>query len=211
MDKKEMVRIGYNEAAETLEKILGIDREEEEEVKALLSELSSRIPLKSRVLDAGCGDGAYSRILSENFEVIGVDISEKQIELAKQNAPKAEFICQDMTKVSFPDEHFNGILAYYSIIHVPREEHHELLRNFHRMLKINGIVLLTFQSIDDPESYHGDFFGTGTKMFWSGFDRGTNLKIVQDVGFKIIWSKLVQESPKFGGSYHLFVMAEKIL
>lgn len=29
MDKKEMVRVGYNEAAETLEKIFGIDREEE--------------------------------------------------------------------------------------------------------------------------------------------------------------------------------------
>lgn len=149
--------------------------------------------------------------LSENFEVIGVDISEKQIELAKQNVPKAKFICQDMTKVTFPDEHFNGILAYYSIIHVPREEHYELLRNFRRMLKINGTLLLSFHSIDDPESYHGDFFGTGAKMFWSGFDEATNLKMIQDVEFKIIWSKLVQESPKFGGSYHLFVIAEKIL
>ncbi len=204
-----MVRVGYNEAAMTLEKIFGIDREEEEEEVKSLSEFSSRITLKSRVLDAGCGNGAYSRILSENFEVIGVDISEKQIELAKQNAPKAKFICQDMTKVTFPDEHFYGILAYYSIIHVPREEHYELLRNFRRMLKINGTVLLTFHCIDDPESYDEDFFGTGAKMFWSGFDEATNLKMIQDVGFKIVWSKLVLESPKFGGSYHLFVMAEK--
>jgi len=192
-----MVRVGYNEAAETLEKIFGIDREEEEEEAKALSEFSSRIPLKSRVLDAGCGDGAYSHILSEKFEVIGVDISEKQIELAKQNAPKAKFIYQDMTKVTFPDEHFNGILSYYAIIHIPREEHYELLRNFYRMLKINGIVLLTFHCIDDPESYDEDFFGTGTKMFWSGFDKVTNLKMIQDVGFKIIWSKLVLESPKF--------------
>jgi len=191
-----------------LEKILGIEREEEEEVKSL-SEFSSRIPLDGRVLDAGCGNGAYSRILSEKFEVIGVDISEKQIELAKQNAPKAKFICQDMTKVTFPDEHFNGILSYYSIIHIPREEHYELLRNFRRMLKINGIVLLTFHNSDDPESYDENFFGSGAKMFWSGFDEATNLKMIQDIGLKIIWSKLVQESPKFGESYHLFVMAEK--
>jgi len=206
MDKKEMVRVGYNEAAEKLAEIFGI---EEEELVKFLSEFSSRIPLNGRVLDAGCGNGAYSHILSKKFEVIGVDISEKQIELAKQNAPEAKFICQDITKVTFPDEHFNGILAYYSIIHIPRKEHLELLRNFHRMLKINGIVLLTFHSIDDPESYHGDFFGTGAKMFWSGFDKTTNLKMISDVGFKINWSKLVQESPKFGGSYHLFVMAEK--
>ncbi len=76
-----MVRVGYNEAAETLVEIFGI--EEEEEVKAL-SEFSSRIPLNGRVLDAGCGNGAYSRILSEKFEVIDVDISEKQIELANK-------------------------------------------------------------------------------------------------------------------------------
>ncbi len=114
-----------------------------------------------------------------------------------------------MIKVTFPDEHFNGILSYYAIIHIPREEHYELLRNFHRMLKINGIVLLTFHCQDDPESYAEDFFGTGNKMFWSGFDEVTNLKMIHDSGFKIIWSKLVLESPKFGGSYHLFVMAEK--
>lgn len=211
MDKKEMVKVGYNEAAETLEKIFGIDREEEEEEVKVLSDFSSRIPSNSRVLDAGCGNGAYSRILSETFEVIGVDISEKQIELAIQNTPKAEFFCQDMTKLTFPDEYFNGILAYYSIIHVPREEHHELLKDFHRMLQINGNILMTFHSSDDPESYDGDFFGTGAKMFWSGFDETTNLKMVQDIGFKIIWSKLVQESPKFGGGFHLFIMAEKTM
>lgn len=209
MDKKEMVRIGYNEAAEILNKIVGIDRKEEKEQVKLLLEFSSRIPSNGRILDVGCGNGAYSRILSKNFEVIGIDISEKQIEIAKQNAPKAKFICQDMTKVIFPDEYFDGIMAFYSIIHIPREEHKEVLRNFYRMLKINGIALCAFGRMDNPESYNGDFFKTGSKMFWSGFDQETNLKIIQDVGFKINWSKLVQESSKWGDNYHLFVMAEK--
>ncbi|MHA2393993.1 MAG: class I SAM-dependent methyltransferase [Promethearchaeota archaeon] len=192
-----------------MEEIFGINKEEEEEQRKALSDFSSRLLQNGRVLDAGCGNGAYSRILSENFEVIGVDISEKQIELAKENAPKAKFICQDMTKIAFPDDHFDGILSYYSIIHVPREEHYKLLVKFHGMLKTNGVILITFHSIDDPESYHEDFFETGAQMFWSGFKKETNIKMMQDVGFNIIWSDLVQESPKFGGSYHLFVMAEK--
>jgi len=210
LNKKEIVRKGYNKAAETLAEIFGIDKKGEDQVK-FLSEFSSRMPSNSRVLDAGCGNGAYSRILSEKFEVIGVDISEKQIELAKKNAPKAQFICQDMTKLTFPDDHFNGILSFYAIIHIPREEHYQLLKDFYRVLKVNGIVLLTFHCTDDPESYVEDFFGPEIKMFWSGFDKASNLKMVQDVGFKIIWSKLVLESPKWGETYHLFVMAEKLL
>ncbi|MHA1916524.1 MAG: class I SAM-dependent methyltransferase [Promethearchaeota archaeon] len=208
MDKKEIVRRGYNKAAKILAKNIGIDKEEGELIN-LLSDFSSKIPLNGRVLDAGCGNGNYSRILSEKFEVIGVDVSEKQIEIAKQNAPKATFIHQDMTKTAFPEDHFNGILSCYAIIHVPREEQYELLRAFHRILKNKGIVLLTFQSTDDPESYDKDFFGTGAKMFWSGFDKDTNLKMIQNAGFKIIWSKLVQESLKWGRNYHLFVLAEK--
>jgi 2-polyprenyl-3-methyl-5-hydroxy-6-metoxy-1,4-benzoquinol methylase len=208
MEKKEIVRKGYNKTAEILEEIFGVERTDNEQIE-FLTDFSSRIPKNGRILDAGCGNGAYSRILSGEFEVIGVDISEKQIGLAKKNALEAQFICEDMTKLTFSDQYFDGILSYYAVIHVPREEQYDLLRNFHRMLKSDGVLLITLQHMDDPESYYEDFFETGVKMFWSGFDKETNLKMIQDIGFKIIWSKLVLESPKFGDNYHLFVMAEK--
>lgn len=208
MEKKEIVRKGYNKTAERLQEIFGLEKEKSDKLK-LLADFISRIPLVGRVLDAGCGNGAYSHYLSDKFKVIGVDISEKQIELARQNAPNAEFLCEDMTKIKFPDEHFDGILSYYSIIHVPRDEHYELLNNFYRMLKVKGVVLLVFHLINDPESYTEDFFDGGVKMYWSGFNKITNLKMLKEIGFKIIWSKSVKESPKFGESSHLFVFAEK--
>jgi SAM-dependent methyltransferase len=208
MKKKEIVRKGYNKTAEKLHEIFGLKKEESDIFK-LLNAFISRIPLAGRVLDAGCGNGAYSLFLSDKFKVIGVDISEKQIELARRNAPNAEFFCEDMTKVEFPDEYFDGILSYYSIIHVPRDEHHELLSNFYRMLKVKGVVLFTFGLIDNPGSYAEDFFGGGIKMYWSGFNKNTNLKMLTQIGFKIIWSKSIKESPKWGESSHLFVLAEK--
>ncbi|MFX1323953.1 MAG: class I SAM-dependent methyltransferase [Promethearchaeota archaeon] len=209
MDKKDIVREGYNKTAEILEEIFGVEKEEENDKVKLLSEFSSRMPINGRVLDVGCGNGAYSRILSEYFDVIGVDISEKQIILAKKNAPQAKFIRQDMTKITFPNDYFDGILSYYSIIHVPREEHFQLLKKFYNFLKSNGVILITFHVCDDPESYNRDFFGTGAQMFWSGFDKETNIKMMQNIGFKIIWSKLIQEQPKFGDNYHLFILAKK--
>jgi ubiquinone/menaquinone biosynthesis C-methylase UbiE len=205
MEKKEIVRKGYNKVAERLQDVFDL------EVERLnpLADFSSRIPQMGHILDAGCGNGLYSRYLSEEFKVIGVDISEKQIELAKQNAPKANFICEDMTKINYPDEYFDGILSFYAIIHVPRDEHYNLLSNFYRMLKFNGAVLLIFQSNNDPESYEENFFDRGVRMYWSGFDKNTNLGMLKDIGFKIIWSKSVKESPKWGESSHLYVFAEK--
>ena len=205
MEKKEIVRKGYNKVAERLQDVFDL------EVERLnpLADFSSRIPQMGHILDAGCGNGLYSRYLSEEFKVFGVDISEKQIELAKQNAPKANFICEDMTKINYPDEYFDGILSFYAIIHVPRDEHYDLLSNFYRMLKFNGAVLLIFQSNNDPESYEENFFDRGVRMYWSGFDKNTNLTMLKNIGFKIIWSKSIKESPKWGESSHLYVLAEK--
>ena len=208
MEKKEIVRKGYNKVAETLQEIFGLEKEGHEKLN-LLADFMSRIPLGGQVLDAGCGNGVYSRYISDRFKVIGVDFSEKQIELAKPNAPKAQFICKDMTKITFPVEFFDGILAYYSIIHVPRDEHFDLIISFYRMLKVKGVVLLTFDLFDDPESYNPDFFNKRVMMYWSGFEKKVNLSMLKKIGFKIIWSKSIKESPKFGDASHLFVLAQK--
>ncbi|TET28900.1 MAG: class I SAM-dependent methyltransferase [Candidatus Heimdallarchaeota archaeon] len=202
MDKKRIVREGYNQVAEDY---LAIRHDDTEEME-FLPEFSSLIKQEGKVLDAGCGGGKpFTKYLSERFDVIGIDISEKQIELAKKNAPKAQFFVRDMTELDFPENYFDGILAYYSIIHVPREEQHDLFVNFHRMLKPKGVALFSLHTTDDPGSIFDDFFDA--TMFWSGFDTETNLKILQKIGFEIIWSKLVDDS--LSDAKHLFVLIKK--
>jgi SAM-dependent methyltransferase len=81
------------------------------------------------VLDLGCGAGVPStKQLAERFEVVGVDISEERLRLARGNVPAATFVGGDLSELEFEDETFEGITAFYSISHVPREEHDAVFR-----------------------------------------------------------------------------------
>jgi SAM-dependent methyltransferase len=203
MDHKQTVKAGYNQIADQY--LAGRTRDSED--VRLLEELVTRLPSVAKVLDAGCGAGIpISQMLSEKFEVTGVDFSEAQIKLARKNVPNAAFLCEDMTKLDFAENTFDGIVSYYAIIHVPSEEHQFLLANFHRMLKPGGFVLLCLganESLDDGDD---EFFGI--PMYWSHFGSETNLKMLKECGFTIVWSKLVGDSTCEGAA-HLFVLAQK--
>ena len=203
MDFKKTVKQGYNAIAD---RYLAERTRDSEDVR-LLDEFIERLPENAKVLDAGCGAGIpISQMLSERFDVTGVDFSEAQIKLAKKNVPKAKFICQDMTKLDFPEDTFDGICSYYAIIHIPREEHQPLLANFYRMLKPGGFALLCLGAEHLVDDFDENYLGT--RMYWSHYDIDTYLKILKDCGFSVIWSKRVVDET-CEGSGHLFVMAQK--
>jgi ubiquinone/menaquinone biosynthesis C-methylase UbiE len=203
MDFKKTVKEGYNAIAD---RYLAERRRDSEDVH-LLKDFIERLPEKSKVLDAGCGAGIpISQVLSEHFEVTGVDFSEAQVERAKKNVPNVKFLCEDMTKLNFPENTFDGITSYYAIIHIPREEHGSLLTNDHRMLKPGGLALLCLGAenlIDDIDENY-----LGTRMYRSHYNTETYLKMLRDCGFSIIWSKRVADET-FEGAGHLFVLAQK--
>jgi SAM-dependent methyltransferase len=203
MDYKDLVKAGYNRIADDYL----ASRARSLEQTRLLDDLAVRLPENASILDAGCGAGVpVTEILSARFDVTGVDFSEAQIGLARKNVPNARFICQDMTRLDFPDVTFDSICSFYAIIHVPREEHRPLFVNFHRMLKPGGHALLCLGAenlIDDIEE---DFFGE--RMYWSHFDSETYRQMLKETGFLILWSKIVADET-CEGSGHLFVLVQK--
>jgi SAM-dependent methyltransferase len=203
MDFKRTVKEGYNAIAD---RYLAERTRDSEDVR-LLSEFVERLPENASVLDAGCGAGIpISQMLRERFYVTGVDFSEAQVELAKKNVPNAQFLCEDMTKLDFQDDTFDGIVSYYAIIHIPRQEHQSLLVNFYRMLKPDGLALLCLGAehlIDDVDDNY-----LGTRMYWSHYDTETYLRMLKECGFSILWSKHVTDSTCEGAG-HLFVLAQK--
>ena len=203
MDSKNIVRAGYNAKAT---EYLATRTEDSEDVQ-LLQELVQRLPRGAKVLDAGCGAGVpVTKFLSGFFEVIGVDFAKAQIQLARQLVPQAQFVCQDMTELAFSDQSFDAICSYYAIIHIPRQEHHRLFLNLHRILKPSGLALLCLGAGDLADDIDENYLGA--RMYWSHYDADTNIRMLQECGFNVVWSKIVADSTS-PGSAHLFVLAQK--
>ena len=203
MNKKEIVKAGYNAIADIY---LGKRSRNAEDVR-LLDELVQRLPKGAWVLDAGCGAGVpVARLLSQHFQVIGVDFAEAQVQLARQLVPEAQFVCGDMTDLAFPDATFDAICSYYAIIHIPRQEHKGIFRQFFRLLKPSGLALLCLGAEDLENDVVQDYLGV--PMYWSHYDVETNLALIAACGFEPIWSRIVEDATSPGPG-HLFVLAQK--
>lgn len=68
-----------------------------------------------------------------------------------------------MTALDFPDGALSGIVAWYSIIHIPQQRLPEVLAEFHRVLAPGGRVLLAFQVGDEPR-YLTEAFGRAVSL-----------------------------------------------
>jgi SAM-dependent methyltransferase len=94
------------------------------------------------IADLGCGPGQIGRFVrSQGRMVVGVDISAEMARLASRRLDGA--VVSDIRRLPFIGSSFGGIVAFYSLIHVPREELDEALAEIHRVLRPGGRVLLS--------------------------------------------------------------------
>ena len=97
-----------------------------------------------KILDLGCGAGRTSKILSDmGCRVIGVDISDNLIDLAKQKYPNLDFRIGDATSLDFEDNYFDAVLfSFNGIDYVhPRKLRLQVLEEINRVLKNGGLFV----------------------------------------------------------------------
>lgn len=168
-----------------------------------LDKLNEYLKADSQILDMGCGAGIpiddYLAGLGHN--VTGVDISERQIELAKINVPKATYYVSDMSEMNFQPNSLDAVVSFYAIFHLPKEEHLDLFKKVHALLRDEGIFLATlgYEEWEGSEEFHG------VTMHWSHYGKDKNLALVKQAGFDVVQAE-VDES---GGESHLVVLARK--
>jgi len=155
------------------------------------------LPKGSRVLDAGCGEGATALRLAEKFKlhVDGVDLLDFNIAAAQQRATannldkQASFQVGSYLTLDYPDESFDAVYTMETLVHAP--DYKVALAEFRRVLKPKGRLVLfeysmpTQNSMGEQERKAFQIINDGSAMYsYPLFIHGSFPKLLTNAGFK---------------------------
>ena len=185
-----------------------------------IEELIKYVRKGDKILDLGCGNGRLYKILkNKKIEYTGVDISKKLIEIAKkelsdQESTQPKFFVGDALNLLLKNHEFDIIFAIALLHHIPTQRLQlKVLRNCFKILKKNGLIILTVWNLRQPRlllkykiwpfskdvyipwklkttkprSELGSTIGDKIlKRYYHVFTKGELKQIVKKAGFKII-------------------------
>jgi ubiquinone/menaquinone biosynthesis C-methylase UbiE len=206
VDPKQIVAQGFDQIGERYAEWSLHTRVEERERYTCL--IVDRLQQGAKVLDIGCGTGTpTTATLAELFLVTGVDISTHQIELARQKVPHATFLQADIAHLDLTPASFDAVIAFYSLICLPRTELFPLFQKIASWLKPEGLFIATLGAQEVEAFFAPDWLGV--PMYWSLFESTTNQRLLQDAGFHILSAQEETEQEDGVPITFLWVVAQK--
>jgi ubiquinone/menaquinone biosynthesis C-methylase UbiE len=202
----------YNLAAQKYHNLFHNEMNEKEYDRKLLDSFAARFNKDSLICDAGCGpSGHIGRYLFEKgIKVIGVDISEKCVELARINNPEMKFECADITSMPFDDNTFDGLISYYSIINTPKIYVNRIFAEFRRVLKPDGFFLIAVKA-GTTEGYVDDLLGIKTKTYFSLFTQDEIVSYFEAAGFALEFTEKRNPYDFEISNERIFAIGKKLL
>jgi len=122
-------------------------------------EFAAKLPPGARILELGCGFGRHTRLLVDlGHPVLGIDVSNAMIELARRHCPEAELVCSDALLFD-TEQKFDGVLAWDSMFHLGESQHRRIVKKIAGWLKKDGLVLFTAGDGAPGETVSGEMAG----------------------------------------------------
>ncbi|QNE20387.1 class I SAM-dependent methyltransferase [Kribbella qitaiheensis] len=161
-----------------------------------------------RVADVGCGPGRVTILLSNlGLDAFGIDLSPGMLKLARQTYPELRFEEGSTLALDLPDDSLGGLLAYYSIIHIPWDQRAQVFAEFHRVVAPGGMVMLVFQ-IGDEEGHRTEFSGTPVDLVWYRQQPDEVAGLLREAGFEP-WTTAVRERAEWEKTTHGYLPARR--
>jgi len=133
-----------------------------------------------RCLDLGCGGGHFLRgPLELDWEIVGVDVSDDQLRVARERYPEIEFVRADATTLPFSDESFDA--AYSTFTHTDFDHFADAMAQTRRVLRSGGrlVYVGNHPCFVGPTQEHAD---SGVPRLHPGYRRGGRWKSVEAPG-----------------------------
>jgi len=132
-------------------------------------ELAGKTDGSAVVLELGCGDGRDATSIVERVHsYTGMDYSGELIRLAKDKLPEADFRVADIQDFEFPEDFYDVVFAFASLLHVDRAGNERIFQRVARSLKPGGIFYVSLKKADEyEERVQVDEFGTRTFYYYN--------------------------------------------
>ena len=111
------------------------------------AKFASLLPQDARVLDAGCGSGQKAKFFEDRgARVLGIDFSEKLLEIARQTATASDFRLLDLRDIRTLSEEFEGVFAQASLLHIPKTETFSVIEGMVSRLVPRGLLYIAVKA-----------------------------------------------------------------
>lgn len=143
----------------------------DDSMQPLLRAFLSRLPHHPRILDLCCGAGYESmRMASLGAQVIGLDLSEESISIARKRNPSLPFFIGDMLQDYSHIGQVDGIACIAGLVHLPEEKLRPAFVCMADVLAPGCLALFVVRegrgkltersyTVIDSEEYDRDFYG----------------------------------------------------
>jgi ubiquinone/menaquinone biosynthesis C-methylase UbiE len=161
---------------------------------ALVERINALTPAGSSVLDLGCGTGVpTAKILTESdHRVVGVDVSEGMLRLAREQVPAAEYVHADVRDLPADFGPFDAVTAFFSLLMLSRAEIEQTFRRVKGWLKPGGYFAIGMVNMD-ADSLQVNFLGVDVAV--SGYLEPALKARLEDAGFAVLSIETVDFTP----------------
>ena len=159
----------------------------------LLDRFAARVREVGPVCDMGCGPGHVARYLHEHgVEVCGIDLSPELVERARRLTPDIEFSQGDMLHLEIPDQAWAGIIAFYSIIHIPHADLDRAFGELRRVVRPGGVLLLSFH-VGNDTIHLDEWWGQSVCVDFFFFESAQITRHLATAGFEV--EEVIEREP----------------
>jgi ubiquinone/menaquinone biosynthesis C-methylase UbiE len=185
----ESTRAAYRSRAAEYTRLLGSVDDMHELDRQRIGRWGSSID--GQMIDAGCGPGHWTNYLHEGGAAIeGIDLVPEFIDNARARFPDVPFRVGSFRQMDFSDKTLQGVLAWYSLIHIPPDEVPQASKEFARVLVSGGQLLIGFFDGSPGTPFQ---HAVTTAYYWSVEEMG---HLLGNAGFDVLDVETRQDAGK---------------